>query len=147
MDVYLLASGSYEDYHIISVFSDEELATKIANELGSDNFWVETYELDADAEYVRNGLYCYFVEMRDNGDVNQVKIQESYYRLTTMKWSNPFFIEIQDHHFNKERMGGVGARWMWIYLLARDEDHAIEIANEKRIELLSTGTWRNSDER
>ncbi len=80
MNIYLLASEAYEDYHIISSFSDESLAVKMANKLKQDsgeNFWVETYELDADSEHVRNDLYCYFVEMRDNGDVNQVLIQES----------------------------------------------------------------------
>lgn len=123
--VFLVTTGEYSDYRVTGVFSTREnAATFMEASGGKANFNdVEEYDLDAAVSLIQSGLRSFLVYMlRDSGDkatVSAVRASEIgtdrdtgwvYERLSN--WSGPVF-----------RVG------VW----ARDEQHAVKIANEKRV--------------
>ena len=131
--VYLVSEGSYSNYHIIGVFSTRELADKLAAH--DKDREVEEWELDADAERVRVGLALYSAHMNEDGNDSNASAgewedDEKYYITAVRKDAN-----------------GEPEPTLYCTVYATDKQHAIKIANEKRIELIATGKfdeWRES---
>lgn len=125
--IYVITQGSYSDYHIITVFSDEQAAesfAKLISEKG-DTATVEDYELDRYVPQAREGLMPFYVWMtRDgNGEVDGSHILYDD-RLSLLPTPTPDRIRLR------------GTVW------ALDEQHALKIANEKRAFLIASGEWK-----
>jgi len=120
MEVYVVTEGSYSSYHIVAVFTDKEIAEKLAGQLEDGNT-VETYETDEYSEYVRQGLMLYDITMLKDGTTKHV--------YETSYMDNPTGLNV----WNNEELYAV----VW----ARDKQHAIKIVNEKRAQLIATGEW------
>ena len=120
-EVYVVSSGTYSDYGIVGIFDDFELAQK-ANASTCEANEIETYPINPDADKYRQGLWPFFVEMKKNGDVVDVgkEKRDSNY---IADWGSP-----GEHIFR-------AAIW------ARDEKHAIKIANERRGYILAMNMW------
>lgn len=110
--VYVITKGAYSDYHICAVAATKEIAEKLCRAC-SDNrgeAHIEEYDLNENAEDVR---IMYYVEL-DCGDV-EVNI---------------------DLYENKENAWG-GKDYFAAYVLAKDQDHAVKIAQDRRAEYLA----------
>ena len=127
MDVYLISAGCYSDWHPTGAFSSRELAeAAIAGykEHGDDvNDCIDVFTLDA-MPYApdEHGLKHYRVKMRRDGDA------EVEQRLAP--------IGPDDDVSGAPRDGRVP-----FHVSARDEQHAVKIANERRIALIASDQW------
>ena len=121
--VYLVTDGDYSDYRVLGVYSSMEKAEHAKLLYAADND-VEEYELDAVPESPP-GLLAYVVIMELSGDVS---------------------------HMWQESVKGFKSRWhpgdpygsapvAWFRIWARDEQHAVKIANEWRAQIIAMGLW------
>ena len=127
MTIYIVTQGSYSDYHIQAVFTDEALADayvadSIAADPGSyDKPGVEEYETDLDADALRARIPTWHVVMRWGGDV--IRCQRNAPVITQINWS-PF-----------------NGTWT-AFVKADDAERAIKIVNERRLIAIADGTQR-----
>ena len=125
--VYVVTEGSYSDYHIIGVFSEESVAEQLAERWGCD---VKEYELDSLAQLIEKPMYG-ITMLRDGAIIHAGK-------------SNHFI----------EPSAALRHRWyagQWQIILcitcfANDEQHAAKIANEKRTQFVASGEWEEAQQ-
>lgn len=120
--VYLVSTGSYSDYSVRGVFSSKANADKFTATFGprSDLNDLEEYTLDQGVSQLDAGLKVFHVEMLASGDGAVATPQSAD--------SSPGWARLVDVSRNQQRLPGFRA-----YVWARDEQHAIKIANEKRV--------------
>jgi hypothetical protein len=123
MKVYIVSTGWYSDYDVRGIFSTKEKARYAKKFWCSENN-IEPFELDELPEHPKD--YFFFkVLMNRNGDSDSgvQRCEPSNSRMdfrVTAEW-------LTDH-------------WSF-FVWARDEEHAIKIANERRAALIATGKW------
>jgi hypothetical protein len=114
MKIYLVTDGEYSDYRIVGAFSTMEKAERGKVLLASYND-VEEFELDG-IPGSPPGLLPFKAVMKRNGD-------------NANAWRETIDGFKPAHRFTQWD----GGMWFWTYTFARDKEHAIKIANEKRI--------------
>jgi len=117
--VYVVTTGEYSDYHIVGVFTNKDLAKRTARTwLGK----VKNYTLNPINNYPPN-LSLYQVCICKDGRIKYITATtpQDYYEAC------PFDSEA----------------WMFT-TWARDEQHAIKIANERRTAVLAMVSWNLS---
>jgi hypothetical protein len=133
MNVYIVTDGSYSDYHILGVYSTKEKAEDARYLYASENP-IEDIELDL-IPIVPPGMKRWRVEIFKDGLVDEIK------RISC----NDDDAEAMFHRYweysTSKRMDRVNEVYLRVNTWARDEDHAIKIANEKRMILLAAGKW------
>lgn len=135
MLIYLVSSGQHSDYMVEGIYSTKELAEE-ANKLYEEENPIEEFELDKAPDHP-SGMYPYFVLMDKDGNSRKVGLVG----LITIR--------------NCELSG----KWYWknardrgcriltdetfceFYMFAKDETHAVKIANERRAMLIANGEW------
>ena len=127
--VYVVTTGVYSDYHIEGVCSTKELAEETVQLTGGT---IEEYELDLILARPKDYL-PYVVVMEPNGDcvVNRRR-HADLESLLERSWS-----ACQYRAGFRHRDKNVVVFYVW----ARNEDHAVKIAAEKRTYLQTTGMW------
>lgn len=128
--VHLVTSGEYSDYRAVGAFSSRENAETFMNAARDGKTWrdfndIEEYELDQGIEPIQSGLRPFDVAMLATGDEADVTP------------SNPEYVTGIVHPRGWHRMLRRRADAIIVSVWARDEQHAIEIANEKRIAYLA----------
>jgi hypothetical protein len=119
MKIYVVESGYYSDKDVVGVYSTLEKA-KEAAKIYAANEGIEEWELDALPEGHRPGLFGYEVSMSRDGN------HHSLFRTapsTDDGWF-PF------SHTSSELQ-------ICFTLNARDDEHALKIANERRAMLIA----------
>ena len=129
--IYLVSDGEYSDYTVFGLYSTLEKA-KQAQEL-YDAGYIEEFELDHFPPHPPGEL-LWGVWMKDSGDIKTVE------RIKARGEFSPFssFRTLFEGRYPK-----TDGRRMEIW--ARDKDHAIKIASEKRREMLVSGEWYAND--
>jgi len=124
-NVYIVTSGEYSGYHIEAVFTDPVRANAFAAERRDPDCRVEVYALDEAADPTAHGLSLFEVIMDRDGDgeVQAVAYAEG------VRFPQASVVERQ------------GAKRLYLLGLARDEQHAVKIANEARARLLAEQHW------
>ena len=133
MKIYVVTEGTYSDYHIEAVFDDEALADELArlrNELQSADCQVEEYELNALADKIKQGLLLWRVVMLKNGDTDWVHEAAGYY---------PEILVSIPKLIGRRQTEAMLYATVW----AKDKEHAIKIANEKRAQIIALGLWKD----
>ena len=129
--IWALEQGEYSDYRIIGVFSTEENARRIKNL--TDSKWdiaeIVEWEIDPFIDNLNAGKMVYSVAMRRDGLVENVKCEWHEY-------------ECSDGVLYLETIDGANARVLHTFMWATDEQHAIKIANERRIKKIASGEWQ-----
>ncbi len=130
--VYIFTAGGRADYAIRAVFSTRELAEAFAAKYGDsfvvdgDKADIEEWTLD-DSRATGDHLLRYRVALARNGDVESVVLTAPVSIGGPDPQSESIFIGLMPD-------GGV---YGWV--MARDEQHAVKIANEKRVQLIAEG--------
>ena len=138
MKVFLVASGSYSDYMVLSVFSTREAAeAMIARHGGPKGFDIEEYDLDPGALHARDGYFRFHIEMdRETGDIHGRPFEafpDSDEIGTTVEDARrPPHNDIPNWPPYSEWI-----KTLKISCWARDLEHAIKIASEHRRSLLA----------
>lgn len=120
--VYLVTEGCYSDYRICGAFSTEAKAKEAMALLFNGD--VEEFELDPVSPHPP-GMTFWFVEMLRDGTVSTAHQQSVSLTDKASEYDAPLL---------------KGESWrlnMW----AKDKDHAVKIANERRIQMLASGDW------
>lgn len=127
-DVYMVAAGCYSDYHVVGIFSSKKNAKMFISEVydgGGGKAIITRMPLNPHIDDINNGLKLYFVTMDIDG--NTEKIEESkcaYYDDDHLRvWK-----KTKANFWRKVSIADVVTGAVW----AKDEKHAIKIANEFR---------------
>jgi hypothetical protein len=135
MKIYIVTAGDYSDYHINGVCSTEEKADELMKLTRGD--YIEEFELDKFPEHPP-GLYKFQVNMNKNGDVPQRN------GIYPMDCTDMFKIYAHDGIVVlplevdwQPSSDGYTSFYVW----AKDETHAVKIANEKRVGLILNNMW------
>lgn len=126
--VYVVTDGEYSDYHICGIYSTKELAECSKELHRADN--IEQYKLD-DFNKCPEGMVPWSVRIGANGET---------------QWDGESGVERESlTYFNFDDLGawapyGDGLA-VCFHMFARDEAHAIKIANERRAQLIASGEW------
>lgn len=124
--IYVVTSGSYSDYGINAVFDDKELAEKFVKLHGS-NYDIEEYECNKHKDMLLKNMFPHYVQMQENGDV----IQCGCYDFDDFK------VKINFKEYYKTPLQKI----MVVLCYARDKEHAIKIASEKRMQVIALNRW------
>lgn len=128
--IYVVTSGAYSDYGIDAVFDTEELAKKYIASFNKGGFYemfIEEWILNPNKEEIKEGRKAYRIRMDKQGNTTEIE------------WSNSAF-------GFKEKIGdGISFtynnQFMNCYCFAKDDKHAVKIANERRIQYIASGSW------
>lgn len=139
--VYIVTAGEYSAYRICAVCSTREKADKyIRDKVGEK---IELWDIDSFDEilnFLDHGYGMYYVEMKKNGDVIKVsKYSEKEYEYEYWELDEISFIDtdLGEHGGYCEKYDAICIR-----IVAKDEQHAIKIANEKRSYLIANNEWK-----
>lgn len=126
-EAYIVTTGYYSDYRIVGVFDDRKLAEEFVSQTSDAR--IEAHTLNPFTEQVRDGSKPYQVQMRRDG----------YAVNIYCKTDNPGdWTSTPDFYFIWDSAGAFA-----IQVFARDEQHAIKIANETRTMILANNLWGN----
>ena len=133
MKIFIVTSGEYSDYGINAVFSTKENAEKyIGTIYSSDRIEIEEWGVDEDMALInkiRSGeIAVYMVSMFKNGNIEKIKKEEPL----AVRWIK---VALAGEYslWTENRLG------MWV--IAKNEKHAIKIVNEKRVQLIANNEW------
>ena len=121
--IYLVTQGRYSDYSVVGAFSDYAKALDLSVILSAAR--VETYELDKYVEVAERGLVPIEVLMSENGD------SDAY------RWENLDYPEGGSASIVADSDGP----YLQCHCWARDEEHAVKIANEIRAQIIASNNW------
>ena len=138
MKVYIATSGSYSDYHIDAVFSTKENAEKYNDLYGEGDFDdIEEFEVDDEMALInriRDGkITIYLVCIDRNGNVRKIEKESPYVSLVKDLLSGKYHYVLY-----------ADCSAMDMYVIAKNEEHAIKIVNEKRVQLIANNEWRKN---
>ena len=129
--IYLVSDGEYSDYTVLGIYSTKEKAQE-AMELYAANY-IEEFEIDYLPPHPPGELR-WTVYMKDDGSVMEAKRaspSETFKKLESFRFSSECLWPKTD--------GRTLIFW------ARDKEHAIKIASEKRREMIVSGEWYSND--
>ena len=130
--VYVVTDGEYSDFHIEAIFSTREKAEAFLNSRKKnvyDDWALHEYPLDYPdfiANKIANGYKLFKVVMDRGG--NTISIGEG--NITSLE------NEFQDGFGWGSKIGEFSTT-----VFAHDEQHAVKIANERRVQLIASGEW------
>lgn len=146
--IYAVTSGQYEDYEIDGVFSDtpkgKDLAKKLSNAIRDSN-GVAEWTLDELPynekvnEKIEKGYKLYSITLDEDG--NETGVGGICHPEDGSKDKRNFDI---DYMSGKDKNGKYKVIWYneWnFHCWAKNEDEALDEANQRRIKLLKNGKW------
>jgi hypothetical protein len=125
---WLLTDGCYSDYRIVAVFTSIELAEAAkAAGVGED---IEEHDLDPEFQSPPAGMKLWHVCLDQDGSLPV---------FSNGRTSRPY---VGSSHIGTELqkakcVGRTGGGWYAFNCWARDEEHAIKIANELRVQAIA----------
>jgi len=120
MKVYVVTTGQYSDYGITAICSTKEMG-EYANLLyGDEANGVDEWEVDELPKHPE-GKLPFTVQMKESGDSEVKRESIGYFKEKCEPYGD-------DETFCFD---------VW----AKDEQHAVKIANEKRVQLIANGEW------
>ena len=118
--IYIVTTG---DITINAVFTDWELALLFKSKFGCDHIW--TYDANPLAKELRAGFSMFAMHMHRDGTIKWIRSDSGYEEDCRI-------IEPTRH---------TAVHLLLFRRMAKDEQHAIEMANQKRIEMIESDEW------
>lgn len=116
--VYIVTSGEYSDYGINAVFSTEEKAKEYIAQFNDKGTYPRPYFIN---EYIID---------------DTSKMKGKPYKVEMLKNGNVVIVEHKDDVIDDDDIWAYEGKLHW-HGYANDEQHAIKIANEVRIQLIA----------
>lgn len=138
--IYVVTAGSYSEYHICGVFTERKLAEEYIDILDARTGYCEIEEYEANelsaVQQIPKGYRFYDVYMNKEGNTKKVsnRLPSSTFALNRFLKEGKANFFIAKKHLD-ERITSP------IIVLAKDETHAVKIANERRIQWIANNTW------
>lgn len=134
-EIYVVTDGEYSDYGIKAIFSSPKEAKEFVLTYGGR---VEPWEMDGNSPYNGNprGLAHWRVDMNAEGEYIA-----SNRGVPINGFCEDFFFwkSDADRHYPRGVL-------MSLDILAKDERHAVKIANDKRARLIADNLWGKDPE-
>ena len=124
--VYMVTDGWYSDYRVLGIYSTKAKAEKAKVLFNADNE-IDTIDLDVVPKTPR-GMLKWVVEMDRNGNVNDVSRETCEYPSSSASVWKPFDSDVT---------------YLRAALWAKDEEHAVKVANEWRTRIVANNLWIN----
>jgi hypothetical protein len=135
--VWMIEKGLYSDYRIVGVYSSLENAKLAFDRLpGDDEERIEEVMLDVGIDYLKAGYTLYEVTMYLNGQVRDIK--EVNWNDCIGTFTNEFYNVYGTYIGMIEK--GADDNYFGGEIYAKDEAHATSIMNEKRIQMIISGS-------
>ena len=126
---YIVTEGEYSDYSIRAVYDNQADAEAHVARWGGQ---VEEYEINALTDALHgDGREAYVVKMRRDGDVLDVEVECGLYAYEYARLRSSWV------SVSPKQPVALGV----FHVLARDKQHAIKIANERRTRAIAEGRW------
>ena len=129
-NIYLVSKGEYSDYDIVAVLEKKEDAQLFIDKFQIDDsnyhndMEIETRVLNPWIPELKKGLRSYRVRIDKEGNISECILNDD---IPTCSVSDFFFDCIQR---------------LVVDCMARDKNHAIKIANDKRIMAIAENRWK-----
>jgi hypothetical protein len=141
--VFALEDGEYSDYHVIGIYTTKERAESVQKAVGGT---IAEWELDPGWSEINKGLNVYLVWMLRDGTTERVDLQDvsSYSKERHRSGSH----SLEGHSYLWQRTQASAYKRKGIpdclncTVWARNEKHAVKIANEKRVQMIANGEWK-----
>ena len=129
-ELYVVTSGSYSDYGVDAIFDKKELAQAFIKSFSDGNDFndIEVYALNPFEPEIKQGLKAYFVRINKDGETDPVEHLDNAYGF-----NEGDMLQMLSFTHNKDRLN--------VRCFAKDTDHAIKIANEKRAKIIALDRW------
>jgi len=128
--VWLVEQGSYSDYHVIGVYSSRDNAQAITDAINKTESWnkaeVMEVTLDPGVKELREGLDMWMCNMLKDGTVDRC-------------WSNGW--SANDINGDVRFFNRSAGHILHVSTYAKDQNHAVKITNEKRLQILANKGW------
>lgn len=143
--VFIVSWGEYSDYHICAVFDSRKMAELYVEATKTENEepQIEEHPLNPDKKYLKEGYRFFFVRMdKDGCNANADSAGDSFSVINDPHFYSKYEMINEEHptmrcKYKKQLFfDNFG-----ITVSAKDKQHAIKIANEKRIQLLAMDKW------
>lgn len=137
--VWVIEQGGYSDYRVIGVFTSKENAELVMAAIDSkwDEPSIAEWPLDPAVNELQSGRARWFVLMKKNGDVEEARKDE------LSSWDLVDDASIWERSTAPAYQGTDKAvDVLQVRVWAKDEKHAIKIANERRTQMISSGEWK-----
>jgi hypothetical protein len=139
--IYIVTAGTYSDYGIHAVFTDEELADAyVAAFKSSDDMRIEPMEENPHEVFLKAGCIAFVVKMDIEGNTLLVKRDDDYH-LRTYK-ENYIIQESLWVPGNGPRNERKDILHIEMHVFAKDDKHAVKIVNEKRGQLIASNLFK-----
>jgi hypothetical protein len=125
MKMYLVSSGQYSDYSVLGIYSTKEKADEAVAIYAADND-IEEWDVD-DLPPHPPGEFRWSITMLDNGDVASISNYPAGLTYAPLESYRPFWPSQKNRRV--------------LILWARDKEHAVKIASEKRREMIVNDEW------
>lgn len=141
MKIFMVTTGSYSDYSVIGVCSTKEKAEELKKLTAADNN-IDEIILDEFPDHP-TGHYWYQVTMDGRGNTTQVITEDasSIKNETNYEEWWPYGGGCNCPACGKQPNVLSLDASMNFNMWAKNEEHAIKIANERRIRLIDTNSW------
>lgn len=140
--VWVIEQGSYSDYRVVGIYSTRENAQEIADIINREDPYdkaeVGEWEVDPLISELRAGWRPFHLVMLADGTVENVRDEER----------NSYNIGNGTHLWLWERTKAPAYKGKGIpdalngTVWAKDREHAIKIANERRVQMIASGEWK-----
>ena len=137
----MVTTGCYSDYRPRAIYSTEELAVEANRFFGNENI-IEEFELDVMPDHPA-GMYPYEVLMDQDGNsykVEAVTYEIGFERYVLVDHKSdvvPDWVPDKDTGYPHRTL--VSQRFWTYRMWAKDEQHAVKIANERRAMAIANG--------
>lgn len=139
MLVYVIIEGAYSHQNVVGVYTHKDLAERCKELYVEENCRMEEYELDKEYPIPPgNRVFCVYMQK----DGNSPRQSFDHHPITECS-VNQVGVEnlqsVEAHKDGEQIHWGENARRFT--LIAIDEQHAVKIANERRIQLIAERRW------
>jgi len=120
--------GTYSEYAIYGIYDEEELAKKYIDKFNvvdkDKRFWIEEHIVNNYKDEINNGYNPYCVRITKNGTCLAINKESRVIK----------FCDKESRIFHNDDI-------LECNMFAKDEKHAVKIANELRTELIVNNKW------
>lgn len=134
--VFIVTSGSYDDYQIDGVFSSVKLAEEFMSAVPPASFqeYNDIKEVEVDlsiTELIKSGYSVWQITMKKDGSIDD---------LPESKTDNNTIVDLPCFHMYPRR--GEFHRILDSRVWAKSADEALHIVNDKRLEMIANNEWK-----
>ncbi len=140
--IWVIEKGSYSDYRVVGVYSTKANAQAMCDRINKDEEYeraeIAEWSLDPGVEAINQGLEVYLVWMLRDGTVEKIQRESGG---DEFQWALNENLTVWRRANAPAYKGKNVQDCLHGRVFAKDEQHAIKIANERRTQLIANGQW------